>query len=112
MKKVQIAVIALLVAFTLVSLARADDFQGKPKFKKVVNMTLDQAMLNPGLVTAIYAQVGEEVILDLPNTDVYIAEVQFEGSTYRITGTRLEWVRFFNLEGISPVKLPKGPGIT
>jgi hypothetical protein len=111
MKKVKIAVIAVLVAFTLVSLARADDFKSKPKFKKVVILTLDKAMLNPGLVTAIYAQIDEEVILDLPNTDVYTAEVQFEGSTYRITGTWHEWVRFFNLEGISPVRLLKGPGI-
>jgi hypothetical protein len=108
MKKVKFIVIAVLVAFTVASLARTDDFKSKPKFKKVVNMTLDKAMLNPGLVTAIYEQVPEEDILDLPNQDEYIAEVQFEGSTYRIKGTHNQWVTFYNRHGVSPVKLPKG----
>jgi hypothetical protein len=111
MKNLRIAVIAVLAAFTIVSLANADDFKSKPVFKKVVNVTLDKAGLIPGLIPAIYEQVDEEVILDLPNTDVYIAQVQFQGNTYRITGTRNQWLTFFNRKGVSPVKFIKGPGI-
>lgn len=111
MKMLKIAVIAVLAAVTIVSLAYADDFKSKPVFKKVVNVTLDKAGTIPGLIPAIYEQVDENVILDLPNTDVYIAQVQFQGNTYRITGTRTQWINFFNREGVSPVKLPKGPGI-
>jgi hypothetical protein len=110
MKTLRFAVIAVLAAFTLVALANTDDFKSKPKFTKVINLTLDKAMLNPGLVTAIYAQFPEEEFEALPNTqDVYTAQIQYESNTYRITGTHIQWTRFYHLEGTGPVRFPKGP---
>lgn len=110
MKTLKFAVIALIVAFTMVSLANADDFKSKPNFKKVVNITLTKALENPGLEAAMYAQIDENDVLNAPNY-VLIFEVNYEGSVYRITGTRPQWLRFIRVEGVSPVKLNKGHGI-
>ena len=110
MKTLKFAVIAVLVAFTMVSLANADDFKSKPKFKKVVNISLDKAMDNPGLLTAMYDQIDKNEILNMPNY-ICIFEVNYEGSVYRITGTRPEWLRFIRVKGVKPVSLNKGYGI-
>lgn len=96
MKTLKIALVAAIVACTMVSLAYADGVKEKPKFKKVVNLTYEKAMQNPGLVAAMYEQLDKEDFLDNTQT-VYVAMVVYQGNTYRITGTRLQWIRFFKL---------------
>ena len=110
MKTLKFAVIAVLVAFTMVSLANADGFKSKPVFKKVVNINLDKAVDNPGLLAAMYNQISKDDILNMTNY-VCIFHVNYNGSTYRITGTRPQWLRFIKMKGESPVNLNKGPGI-
>ena len=96
MKTLKFALIAAIVACTMVSLAYADGIKENPKFKKVVNMTFDQAMKIPGLVAAMNEQLDKDDFLD--NTEaVYVASVIYNGSTYRIAGSRLQWTRFFKL---------------
>ena len=110
MKTLKIAVMALVVAFTMVSLAKADGIKEKPTFKKVVNISYEKAMTNPGLVAAMYQQISKEDVLNMHGY-IAIFQVTYEGNVYRITGTRTQWFRFIKLRGVSPVSLNKGPGI-
>lgn len=103
MKTLKFALIAAIVACTMVSLAKADGFKEKPTFKKVKNITLVQAMKVPGLPQAMYQQLDVEDFLDNPQA-VFTAEVTLNGNIYRITGSRDEWVKFFKLEVIHSVK--------
>ena len=102
MKTLKFALIAAIVACTMVSLASADGFHEKPKLVRVVNLTLEKAMQNPGLVAAMYAQIDKSEILNSP-ARVYTAEVTYQGTIYRITGSIDKWVRFFRMQGIGPV---------
>ena len=102
MKTLKFALIAALVTCTMVSLAYADGVHEKPTFKKVVNKTFDEALKVPGLSVAMYAQINKDEILNSPNANVYVAQVVFQGNTYRITGTISQWVRFFRMQGKSP----------
>ena len=101
MKTLKFALIAAIVACTMVSLASADGFKSRPKFRKVALLSLDKAMENPGLVAAIYAQVDREDILNSAS-HVYTAEVTYQGSVYRITGSLDKWIRFFRMQGVGP----------
>jgi len=101
MKTLKFALIAAIVACTMVSLAKADGFTGKPQFKKVVNLTLNQAIRTPGLVQAMFAQVSKEEILE-NHQHIYVATVQYNGATYRITGTLDQWMKFFIKKGVPP----------
>ena len=103
MKTLKFALIAAIVACTMVSLAKADGINEHPKFKKIVNKTLDEALKVPGLAEAMYAQIDRDEILGNPTSHVYVASVAFQGNTYRITGTISQWLRFFRMQGISPV---------
>jgi hypothetical protein len=55
MKTLKFALIAALVACTMVNLANTDEFKSKPK--KAVKMTIDRAVKNPALVMAMYQQI-------------------------------------------------------
>ena len=98
MKTLKFALIALLVAFTMVSLANADDFKSKPKFKKIVNINYEKAITNPGLLTAMYQQLNKDEFLS-NLSPIWIADVVYDGNIYRIHGTRGQWMRFFRLKG-------------
>jgi hypothetical protein len=97
MKTVKFALIAVIVACTMVSLANADGIKEKPKFKKVVNITLVKAMKVPGLPQAIYQQVDPKEVLGSTQT-LYTFEVTLNGTIYKVTGSRDEWIKFFKLE--------------
>jgi len=85
-----------------VSLSYADGFKSKPKFKKVVNLTFEKAVTNPGLLTAMYQQLNvDEFLSNLQ--PIWIAEVVYDGNIYRISGTRAEWIRFFAWKWDLPV---------
>ena len=97
MKTLKLTMVAALVAFLLVNVASADDFRSKPRFSKVTNLTLDKAKTNPGMVTAMYAQLNMGELLKSAG-DIYIGEVKFHGQLYRISGTYIDWLRFFRLQ--------------
>jgi hypothetical protein len=100
MKTLKLTMVAALVAFLMVNVASADGITEKPKIKKCVNITVDQAMKDPGLLAAMYEQVGPE-ILRFPLPPI-VAEVKYNGSLYRISGTRQDWLRFFRAEIYPP----------
>jgi hypothetical protein len=106
MNSIKLAAIATVVAFVLVSVANADDFQSKPKPIKVVTLTFAKAMSMPGLVNAMYQQLDPQVFFDDPQ-HLYVAEVTYQGTLYRITGTLEQWVRFFFLKGDPPFNSQK-----
>ena len=102
MKTLKFALIATLVAFTMVSLANTDGFKSKPKVIKVVNLTFEKAMTNPGLVLAMYAQIDKDDFLN-STQHLYIAKVFYQGTFYQITGTLAQWVRFFMMQWELPI---------
>jgi hypothetical protein len=109
MKTLKFALIAALVACTMVSLSYADGFTGKPKPIKVVTLTLEKAVKIPGLVVAMYAQIDKDELLN-GNQSTYVAEVVYQGTLYQIRGTLAQWIRFFRLHGELPVS-KKQPAI-
>ena len=94
MKTLKIALIAAIVACTMVSLANAGGIQEKPVFKKIVNLTLQKALHNPGLVIAMYQQIDKDDILS-SMTHIYTAEVVYQGNIYHIRGPIDEWRESF-----------------
>ena len=104
MKTLKNALIATLVAFTMVSLAYADGIKEKPKFNRVINTNLEKVIQNPDMVKAIYQQVSEADVLSA-HQHIYVAQVVYQGNTYRITGTFDQWMRFFRMDGISPINM-------
>jgi len=91
MKNLKFALIAAIVACTMVSLANFDGFKSKPG--KAVNMTFDRAMKNPGLVISMYEKIDPKFLdeYDL----LYVVEVVHNGALYRILGSRQSWIKFF-----------------
>jgi hypothetical protein len=92
MKTLRIAMIAAFVAFAMVSLANTDDFKIKPT-KKVVNMTINEAIKIPGLVVAMHQQLNEDFLKN--NQPSYTKDVVYLGVIVRITGTFDQWKLFF-----------------
>jgi hypothetical protein len=99
MKTLKIALVAMFVALTMVNMTYADGIKEKPKFKVVVNLNMDVAIQNSGLVRAMYQQVCMQDVLDA-HQHVYIATVIYQGKTYRIKGTFDQWMRFFVMDGM------------
>jgi hypothetical protein len=101
MKTLKLALVATLVAFAMVSVVNADGFKSKPRFTNKVNITIENAVKNPGLAAAMYAQLNEN---DIGPTGLppFIFDVKYNGTIYRISGTRVQWIRFFRTKGIFP----------
>jgi hypothetical protein len=108
MKTLKLALVATLVAFAMANVASADGFKGKPAPVRVINLTLEKAMQYPGLATAMYTQINPKAFLNNPSL-IYIVEVTYNGILFRISGSREEWIRFFNLQGIVPITTKDKP---
>jgi hypothetical protein len=89
MKTLKTAIIATFLAFSIVSIASADGF----KAKKVVNISFEKAIQNPGLVLAMHQQLNPDVLGN--NQQVYVLPVVYQGITYKISGTYEQWKLFF-----------------
>ena len=91
MKALKLAMVAILIASTVVCLANADGIKSKPKH--VYNVTLVKALSIPGLPAAMKAQVDFGFLkLEQPT---YTVEVELNRDLYRITGTRAQWLMFY-----------------
>lgn len=109
MKTIKFAMIAAIIFSTTVSLAGTDGLKSKPDFRNVVNLNYEKAVTCSGLVAAMYQQLYKEDFLNCIQP-IYIAEVAFQGKIYRISGYRMQWMRFFMKVGVSPVNT-KSKGI-
>jgi len=107
MKSLKFAVLATLVVFALVSVARADGIKEKPKPMQVINLTYAKAMATPGLAAAMHEQLSVDDYLNNPSV-VFIAEVTLNGVLYRVTGTQFQWMLFFYYDTIAPVNVNEG----
>jgi hypothetical protein len=92
MKTLKFALIAALVACTMISLANTDGFKEKPK--KVITLTFEKAVHNPGLLLAMHQQLDKS-ILNCSQL-VITGEVVYQGTLYRITGSYNQWFMFFS----------------
>ena len=102
MKTLKLTLVATIVAFALVSAANADGgFKLKPRFTKAVELTIENAVKNPGLVAAMYNQIDPALVLNFPLPPI-IVDVKYNNAVYRISGTRLEWLKFFKMRGTMP----------
>jgi hypothetical protein len=114
MKSLKFALVAAIVACTMVSLAYADGIQEKPRpipmpgVKKIVNIDFQKALTCPGLVKAMYQQVTKDEILH-SQSHIFFAMVTYDGNTYRIKGTLDQWFKFLMRGGLMPIKKPRGP---
>jgi hypothetical protein len=102
MKTLKFAMIAALIACTMVSLASTDGFKSKPKMIRVLNLTIEKAVQNPGLVVAMHQQIDKNELLGTLQ-HYYVTNVTYNGVTYRISGTLSQWLRFFGLTIEPPV---------
>jgi hypothetical protein len=109
MKTLKIAMVAALVACTMISLANTDGFKEKPKAAKTIYLTLEKALSIPGLPAAMYAQIDKEDLLASPSV-ILVAKVTLNGVVYRISGTRNQWLWFFANGFDVPIKTK--PAIT
>jgi hypothetical protein len=101
MKTIKFALITVLIAGTMVSMANVDGFKGKVQPIKVVNVTIERAVQIPGLLLAMYEQIKADELLN-GNQYYFIAEVTYLGIKYRISGTLPQWINFFKMQGDIP----------
>jgi hypothetical protein len=101
MKTLKFALIALLIAGTMVSMANAEGFKSKVQPIKVVNVTIERAAQIPGLLLAMYEQIKADELLN-GNQYTFVAEVTYQGVKYRISGTLPQWINFFKMQGALP----------
>jgi hypothetical protein len=106
MKTLKFALIAAIVACTMVSLANEGGIKEKPAFKKIIVLTLQKAATNPGLVEAIYQQISRDDILNSPG-HIFVAELVYQGNIYHIRGTLEQWIEFYTHAWDLPVSIKK-----
>jgi hypothetical protein len=101
MKTLKLALVAMFVAFTMVSMSNSDGFRTNPNFKKVIILTYAKAIQNPGLVSAMHQQIYKADVLDVHQYNSSCAVI-YQKNTYLITGTREQWMNFFRMKGTPP----------
>ena len=94
MKTAKVLIFATLLVFTSVSILNAGGFE-KQKKTRILNVTLVQALGIPGLPSAMLQQVNEDEVTGC-DCAYYTADVTMGNTTYRVTGTKQEWILFFN----------------
>jgi hypothetical protein len=96
MKSRRLVIIATLVFFAIVSVANAGEVPGNKPGGKVIDITLNQAMSNLGLVAAINQQVSINEVLNSTSI-IYTAQVSYQDHLFQITGTHDQWISFFKM---------------
>ena len=91
MKTLRFALIAAILSFAMISYAGNKQ---SPPAKKIVHITLAQALTEPGLVAAMYAQLNMS-FLKLEQPGFYSATVKYTNCIYKIYAPRQAWIRFF-----------------
>jgi hypothetical protein len=93
MKPVKIILIAALTVISVAALAQGVEFKANP-VKKVLNVSITEAVKIPGLVPEMYKQLDAQFLLN--NQLVYTKYVLLKNTYYRISGTWEQWDLFFN----------------
>jgi hypothetical protein len=102
MKSLKFVVIAVLLTFSVVNIAKSDGFGTIKAPKNVISITLQQAVQNPGLVVAMKDQLNPGFLNS--NQQYYTVSVNYMQYTFKITGTYQEWKSFFSPKWGSPTE--------
>lgn len=109
MKRFKIILITVLAVMSIAALAREDGFKANPD-KKVLNVSILEAVKIPGLVAEMYKQLNPAFLLN--NQLVYTKYVLLKNTYYRISGTWEQWDLFFKHRiDVEQSKLKPGSGI-
>ena len=93
MKTIQIFLIATFLTFSTAGFIKAGSVAENTS-KNVINMTFSQAVQVPGLVLAMYQQLGEGFLR--VNKQYYTVSVYYMNHIVNITGTYDQWSLFFH----------------
>jgi hypothetical protein len=89
MKALKLAMVAVLMAS--VCLASSDGH--KKISNRVVYVSFEKAIQNPGLKAAMQLQLNPGFLVN--DQEVYTVSVNYKRITYKITGTKEQWKMFF-----------------
>jgi hypothetical protein len=103
MKKITSTILIALLAGTMICLAA--DRNEMREVRKVVPITLKEAVQIPGLVIAMYQQLNPSILNN--NQHFYVLRVNYGLNIYEISGTYDQWIRFFSMRWKCPVKTKK-----
>jgi hypothetical protein len=96
MKTLKSALVAVLVVCTMAGVASAntntDGFHKKPA---VINITIEKAVHDPGILMAMVRQLNVSMLGGGNNQALYYANVTYSGRVFRISGTFEQWKLFF-----------------
>ncbi|MEN8224093.1 MAG: hypothetical protein ABFS05_01935 [Bacteroidota bacterium] len=90
MKNLKLVLVAAILSVAMISYAGIKP----PQAHQVIKITLAQALTDPGMVAAMYAQLDPS-FLKLEKPGLYSAIVVYNGNAYQIFGTRKAWLKFF-----------------
>ena len=91
MKTLKLAMVAAILSLAMISYG---GIKPTPISKKVVKITLSQALSEPGLVIAMKAQLKMS-FLKVEKHGLYVGTVRYSNVVYKIYGKRTQWIRFF-----------------
>ena len=96
MKTTKFVLIAAILSFALMSFTTNDPGPfGSDLNSGAVEISLQAAMQNAGLVKAMHLQIDRSFLQD-DQAGLYIAYVKYNRRTYGISGSHAEWTRFFS----------------
>jgi hypothetical protein len=101
--------VAVMAVISMAALARGDEFKLNPE-KKVLNVSILEAVKIPGLVAEMYKQLNPAFLSN--NQLVYTKYVLLKNTYYRISGTWEQWDLFFRHRiDVEQAKIKPGNGI-
>jgi hypothetical protein len=100
MKIVKLLLITTLLTYTAVNVANADGFTVQKTVKRAYNISLNNALKDPGLVASMRQQLNIHILYFYMGPSLTV-EVYYQKNTYHITGTREQWLEFFHTQGKS-----------
>ena len=93
MKTLKLVMIMAIFAFTTVAIAEHPS-KINPN-KRTIELTFEQAIQNPGLVSAMHNQLHDDFLGTNTNQQMYTVTVAYMNYNFRITGTHNQWSLFF-----------------
>jgi len=102
MKTIKAVLITATFFFAMVTMVNAEHASKIDPSKRTISLTFEQAMQNPGLVTAMYQQIHNDFLNSGINRHTYTQTVSYNGYNFRITGTYNQWKLFFRYQYIVP----------
>ncbi|NQT78126.1 MAG: hypothetical protein HQ565_10450 [Bacteroidetes bacterium] len=91
MKTIRFPLTGVILSFAIIGYAGN---KRSAQAKKIVHITLDQALTEPKLVKAMYAQLSIS-LLRLEQPGFYFVTLIHTGVVYKIDATRDAWIKFF-----------------